>query len=75
MILSQGLKLVGTGLALGLCGALLRARYLASALYATSAGDPAVFGLLIGLLSLAALLACWLPIWKATRTDPLILLG
>jgi putative ABC transport system permease protein len=74
MILSQGLKLVGTGLAPGLCGALLLARYLASALYATSAGDPAVFGLLIGLLSLAALLACWLPIWKATRTDPLIAL-
>jgi predicted permease len=74
MILAQGLKLVGAGLALGLLGAILLSGYLASALYARSASDPLTLGVMIGLLSLAGLLACLLPAWRATRTDPLVAL-
>jgi putative ABC transport system permease protein len=51
--------------------ALLGGRFLAPLLYQTSAGDPAVFAVVIGTLLAASIAAIVGPARRATRVDPL----
>lgn len=74
MILRQGMKLVMTGVALGLASALPLSRLIASLLFGVSASDPLTFGSIALSLLAIALLACWIPARRATRVDPLIAL-
>ena len=46
-------------------------RQLAEQLYGVSGTDPLTFSAIAALLTLVALLACWLPARKAARVDPL----
>ncbi len=74
MLVRRGLGLAGTGLVLGLVGALGLGRLLASLLFGISATDVAAFlgaGLAILLM---ALVACWLPARRAARLDPSVAL-
>ena len=72
LVLSQGARLVGYGLGLGLLGALAVTRALAALLYGVSPADPVTFGTIAALLAAVAMLACWLPARRAARTDPMI---
>lgn len=74
LVLSQGLKLLLVGTALGLAGALALTRVLSYVLYGVSPTDPATFVGVTGLLALVMLLACVLPARRATRVDPMIAL-
>jgi predicted permease len=74
MILSQGAALVGLGLLLGVVGALALQKVLASLLFGVAPTDPLIFGLVIALLALVSLLACWWPARRAARVDPLVAL-
>ncbi len=74
LIFLQGGRLVALGLGLGIVGALLLTRFLASLLFGISAHDPLTFAVIAGLLALVAALACWLPARRATRVDPIIAL-
>jgi putative ABC transport system permease protein len=71
LVLGQGLRLAALGLALGLAGALATNRLLASLLYDTPSTDPLAFGGAALLLTLAAVIACWLPARRASRVSPL----
>ena len=71
LIVKQGLTLVLIGLVLGLFGALALTRLLSTLLFGVTARDPATFVAIAGLLSLVAMLACYLPAWRATKVDPL----
>jgi putative ABC transport system permease protein len=74
LIISQGGKMVLSGLAVGTVLALVMARLIASELFGVTAHDPVTFGLVLGLLMLSTLLACYLPARRASRIDPLVAL-
>jgi putative ABC transport system permease protein len=70
MILSQGLRTI----AIGLAGSLALTRTLASFLFGVSATDPLTFAAVMALLTVAALLACYIPARRATKVDPIVAL-
>jgi predicted permease len=74
MVLSQGARLAGLGIALGLVAAFGITRLMASYLYGVQPTDPLTFGVVSLLLVGTALLACYLPARGATRVDPLVAL-
>jgi putative ABC transport system permease protein len=74
MILSQGMRTILIGLAIGLMGSLALTRTLASFLFGISATDPLTFAAVIALLIVAALLACYIPARRATKVDPMVAL-
>jgi putative ABC transport system permease protein len=74
MVVARGLRLVGVGVVLGLVGAAMLTRFMASLLYGVTATDPTTFAGVAGILVAAALLASYLPARRATRVDPLLAL-
>jgi predicted permease len=70
LVLSRGLTLMGGGVLLGAAVALGLTRLLGNLLYKVSPRDPLAFGSAFVVMTLAALAACFLPAWRATRTDP-----
>jgi len=69
-VTGQGMKFAVIGLAIGLGGALLTARFMISILNRVRPTDPAAFTLTSVLMSLVAASACFLPAWQASRVDP-----
>lgn len=59
------------GMLIGLGGALLMGRTLASLLYGVVPTDPTTLVVSAGVVVVVALLACWRPAWRATRVDPM----
>jgi predicted permease len=74
LVLAQGLRTAGAGLAIGLVASLGLTRYLQSLLFGVDVHDLTVFaGVTIVLLAVAAV-ACYLPARRATRIDPMVAL-
>jgi putative ABC transport system permease protein len=73
-IIRQGMLVTAAGIALGLVGALGLSRVMKNLVYGISSADPGTFvaGPLI-LLAVAAL-ACYVPAWRASRVDPMVVL-
>jgi ABC-type antimicrobial peptide transport system permease subunit len=74
LILMNGGKLVGIGLALGLVGAFATTHLLRSLLFGIGAYDPLTFVVIAALLSAVAAFACWFPARRATKVDPMVAL-
>jgi putative ABC transport system permease protein len=70
MMLRHGLVVVGSGLALGLGGALVATRALTSMLYGIEPTDPLTLVTVAALLGGIALAASYIPAWRATAVDP-----
>jgi predicted permease len=70
LVLRQGAALAGTGLAVGVLGALALTRFLAAQLYEVGTTDARTFVLVPLFLGAVALLACYVPARRATRVDP-----
>src|SRR5262249_1306638 len=63
-------RVVGWGVGLGSLAGLGVTRFLSSLLVGVAPWDPLTYASVDGLLALAALLACYLPAWRAMRVDP-----
>jgi putative ABC transport system permease protein len=74
MVLRQGLVLIASGLVIGVGGALVLTRVLASTLFGVTPSDPLTFLLVSSILIVAALAACYVPARRAATADPLIAL-
>jgi ABC-type antimicrobial peptide transport system permease subunit len=74
MVLRQGMTPVGVGIGLGAVAACALTRVLRGMLYGVSPMDPLTFAAGTLLLSLIAILACFLPARRAARIDPMVAL-
>jgi len=74
LVLSDGLRITGAGLIVGLAASVLAARWLGSLLFGIEPGDPLTFASMIALLLTVAVLACVIPARRATRVDPMVAL-
>ena len=74
MILMQTLKLTSLGVAIGLAGAFLLARFLSSLLFGVGTHDPLTFLGVPLLLLVVAVVAAYVPARRAMRVDPIVAL-
>jgi putative ABC transport system permease protein len=74
LFIKQGMALVLLGVALGSAGAFALTRLMSGLLFDVGANDPLTFAGVALLLSLIALVACYLPARRAARIDPLVAL-
>lgn len=71
LMVQQGMLLVLVGVVIGLFGAYGLTRVMSSLLFGVTAKDPLTFVAVAALLSVVALLACYIPARRATKVDPL----
>jgi len=71
LVIGQGVKLVGIGIAIGLAGSWALTRVLTTLLYEVKPTDPLTFLAVPVLLIVVAILACWAPARRAAGVDPL----
>jgi len=71
MVMSQGARLIGTGVLFGLLGAFWLTQLLRNQLFEVSPRDPGVFAAVVAFLFLIALLACFLPARRAAKVNPM----
>ena len=71
LILTEGLRLVLVGVALGLAAAFFLARLLEGMIYGVSLRDPVVLVAVNALMIAVATVACYVPARRAMRVDPI----
>ncbi|HEV8147599.1 MAG TPA: ABC transporter permease [Bryobacteraceae bacterium] len=74
MVLRMGLKLLAIGVAAGLAASLGVTRVLQAQLWNISPRDPMTFGIVVGVVTIVGLAACYFPARRATRVDPMVAL-
>jgi len=70
LVMSRGLLLTASGVAIGVVAAIMLTRLMGGMLYKVSPHDPLAFGCAVVVITIASLTACFLPAWRATRIDP-----
>ncbi|HEY3837470.1 MAG TPA: FtsX-like permease family protein, partial [Bryobacteraceae bacterium] len=74
MVLREVLFVCAIGLLLGYASARLTTRFVKSFLFGLTPNDPLAIAGAIGILLTAALIAGYLPAWRASRIDPAVAL-
>jgi predicted permease len=72
LVLRQGMTLAVLGTAIGIGGAVLATRAIASLLFGISLMDPLTYLGVVALLLGVSAVACWVPAWRASRVDPAV---
>ena len=74
LFIRRGLWLTVAGVAVGVAGALVAARWIGAMMFGVSARDPLTIAAAVTFVAIVALLASYIPAWKAAQVDPLIAL-
>jgi predicted lysophospholipase L1 biosynthesis ABC-type transport system permease subunit len=74
MVLSQGVRLIVPGVAIGIVAALVAAYLMRSMLFGVQTWDPVIFVVVTALLALVTLVASYIPARSATKVDPMVAL-
>jgi predicted permease len=74
LVVGQGLRLAGTGVAAGVIAAIFCGRFIESQLFEVRSFDPPTMAATACAMLVAALLASWLPARRAMRADPAVVL-
>ncbi|HET8888955.1 MAG TPA: ABC transporter permease [Candidatus Angelobacter sp.] len=74
MVLSQGVRLIVPGVAMGIAAAMLVAYLMRSMLFGIHSWDPVIFVLVTALLAIVTLAASYVPARAATKVDPMVAL-
>lgn len=74
LVIGQAARLALTGIAIGVVGAFALTRLMSSLLFEVTPTDPATFTGVAVLLALVALLACYIPVRRAMKVDPMVAL-
>lgn len=70
LVLRMGSLLVGGGIVIGMCGYMALNRLVATLLFGTPSMDPAMLMVAPVLLAFVAMAACLVPVFRATRIEP-----
>ncbi len=71
LVLREGLVLALIGLAIGIPGSIVLTRLISSQLFGVVPMDPLTISAVAFVLLVVALIACWIPGYRATKSDPL----
>jgi putative ABC transport system permease protein len=74
LVLRQGMRMTGAGIALGIVVAAGATQAIASLLFGVAPFDPATYVAVAALLAAAAFAACYAPAHRAARIDPAVTL-
>jgi putative ABC transport system permease protein len=74
LVVGQGMKVAGIGVAAGLLASYGLTRFLGALLFGVKAADPLAFTAVAAMLCLVAVCACMLPARRAAAVDPVIAL-
>ena len=74
LVIGQGAKLIFFGIAAGLAAAFAVTRLMSAILFGVTASDPLTYASVAALLSVVALLACYIPARRAMKVDPMVAL-
>jgi predicted permease len=70
LVMRQGLQATAIGVVVGVAGAIVVNRFVATLLFGVGPTDPATFSAVTLVIIAVAVTACWLPAWRASRLDP-----
>jgi ABC-type antimicrobial peptide transport system permease subunit len=73
-IVTQGLQVAALGVTVGLTGAFAVNRLIASLLFGVQPTDTATMAFVVVTVTAVAVVASWLPAWRASRLDPNVVL-
>ncbi len=74
LVLREGIALTAAGLVLGVWLGDEVSQTIKDFLFGVSPSDPAIYATIAAILTVVALVACWIPARRATRVDPMTIL-